>query len=204
MKYEHLDIAHLSLIESIRDMIVNTGTPATKGNLIRSALAIANQIPETNYENMDAWEKALQDHTHPLCIIEQHLTREGNIFILHKCPFAPAVVHYMHLTPKLPEEYSKVMDEFNKPSKITDDLNMGQGSAASPGCLLHQPMRAGIVKKIRVGGKKVEVVQLGCKLMGDQIAVIKDPGRVPGMTREKVAQYLKDAFCVYAIKTIDE
>jgi hypothetical protein len=83
-----LDIAHITLMETIRETIVNMGGPAAKGTLMRRALRIAEELPEEEYESLDAWEEAVKDQTHPITRIEGDAVRE-DLFSPYPCAPLP-------------------------------------------------------------------------------------------------------------------
>ncbi len=195
-----LDIAHLAFLEMIREAIKTTGGAAAKGQLMRKALSIAEEIPEVEYESLEEWEKAVKSKENPITIIEGKAVRDGNIFYLPACPFAPSIKTYKDLFEKLPEEYPKLVEEYNKPTKVADDLKVGHGAGVSPFCAIHQPLRAAIGKRIKVGGKTVKIYQLGCKSgdgkKGFADKIIEDFGA----DKETVDTLLDKAMCVYAVK----
>ncbi len=199
-----LDIAHLAFLEMIREAIKTTGGAAAKGQLMRKALNIAEEIPEVEYESLDEWEKAVNAKENPITKVEGISKREGNIFYLPACPFAPSIKTYKELFEKLPEEYPQLVQEYNKPSRVSDELKVGQGAGVSPFCAIHQPLRAAIGKRIKVGGKKVKIYQLGCK-SGDGKKGFADKfiGEF-GANKDTVDKLLDKAMCVYGVKIEEE
>lgn len=196
-----LDIAHLAFLEMIRDAIKTTGSPAAKGSLVRKAMSIADEVPEVEYASLDEWEKAVKAGEHPIAQVEGLSVRDGNLFSLPACPFAPSIKTYKSLFNSMPSEYPNLVTEYNKPSKVTEQLRVGYGAGVSPFCAIHQPLRSAIAtKRIKVGGKAVKVYQLGCKA-GDGTKGLADENiKACGVTREKVSQMLDNAMCVYAVK----
>jgi hypothetical protein len=198
-----LDIAHLAFLESIRESIVGTGPAAAKGHLMRRAVYISQQIPETEYESLDEWESAVKTLTHPITRIEGPSIRDGNIFVLPVCPFSPSIKTYKELFQKLPGEYARLVEEYNRPGRTAADLYVGYGSGVSPFCAIHQPLRAAIGKRIKVGGKTVQIVQLGCKGGDGKKAIAGELCDAAGVNRETVEKYLEKGACVYAVKVLE-
>jgi hypothetical protein len=197
---EILDIAHLAFLELIRDTITTTGGAAAKGMLMRKATAMAEAIPEVEYASLDEWAAAVKDASNPITRIEGVAIRDGNIFCLPACPFAPSIRTYTSVFEKLPSEYSQLVEEFNKPSAATYDLRVGHGAGVSPFCAIHQPLRSAIAKRIKVGGKRVQVVQLGCRSSSGDKGFADAMIEELGVTREKVDAYLDQNMCVYGVR----
>lgn len=198
-----LDIAHITLLETIRETIINMGGPATKGTLMRRAIRISEQLPEAEYESLEEWEEAVNAQTHPITRIEGVAVRDGTIFTLPQCPFASSIKTYNELYGSMPEEYPQIVEEYNKPGRFTENLMVGHGSGVSPFCALHQPFRSAAGKKIKVDGKNIQVIQLGCK-GGDGKKVISDElCEIGEIERDTVEKHLDEGMCVYMVKILD-
>ena len=199
-----LDIAHITLLETIRETIISMGGPATKGTLMRRALRIAEELPEVDYESLDAWEEAVNAQTHPITRIEGVAVRDGSIFTLPQCPFAMSIKTYNELYGGLPKEYSKIVEEYNKPGRFTRELMVGYGSGVSPFCCIHQPFRSAGGNKIKVNGKQVQIIQLGCKGGDGKKVVSEELCQIAGVDTETVLKHLDNGMCVYTVKTIED
>lgn len=199
-----LDIAHLTLLETIRETIINMGGPATKGTLMRRAINIAEQLPEVNYENLDAWEEAVNAQTHPITTVEGMAIRDESIFILPKCPFAPSINTFTGLFKGLPSEYSQIVAEYNKPGRFTKELMVGHGSGVSPFCAIHQPLRSAAGKKIKIGDNDTQVIQLGCKSGNGKKSISDELCQTAGVDRETVEKHLDNGMCVYMVKILEQ
>jgi hypothetical protein len=199
-----LDIAHITLLETIRETIVNMGGPATKGTLMRWALHIAEELPEKEYESFDAWDAAVKDQTHPITRIEGDSVRDRSIFTLPVCPFAQSITTYKELYHRMPEEYSQIVEEYNKPGEFTRELMVGYGSGVSPFCAIHQPFRSAAARKIKVGGDHIQAIQLGCKGGDGKKSVSDELCQIAGVDRETVENHLDDGMCVYMVKTMED
>jgi hypothetical protein len=198
-----LDIAHLSFLELIRDAIRTTGSAAAVGNLVRKAMAIASETPEASYPSLEAWEAAVKAQEHPITRVEGVAIRDGYLFSLPACPFAPSIKTYKNFFGKMPSEYPQLVAEYNKPSRITDELKVGHGAGVSPFCAVHQPLRAMIGKRIKIGDKSVRIYQLACKA-GDGTRGFADVYiQELGVSKDLVNQMLDRSMCVYAVKVLD-
>ncbi|MCA1764903.1 MAG: hypothetical protein LC633_01380 [Desulfobulbaceae bacterium] len=159
-----LDIAHISFLDMIKVMITMSGAAAAKGSLIRNAINTADKIKEVEYSSFDDFLAAIEDSTNPIAQVEGEATHQGEyVFGLAACPFAPSIGNYTEVFEKLPDGYADFTTEFNKPSKVTDNYRVGEGAGVSPFCSVHQPMRSAIAERIKIGGKKIKIYQLGCK-----------------------------------------
>ncbi len=199
-----LDIAHITLLETIRETIVSMGGPATKGTLMRRAIRIAEELPKVEYESLDAWEEAVNAQTHPITRIEGVAIRDGAIFTLPQCPFASSISTYKELFQGMPEEYSQIVAEYNKPGRFTNELRVGYGSGVSPFCAIHQPFRSAAGKKIKVGGNDIQVIQLGCKGGDGKKSVSDELCQIAGVNPETVEKHLDNGMCVYMVKILEQ
>lgn len=198
-----LDIAHITLLETIRETIISMGGPATKGTLMRRAVNIAEQLPEVDYDSLDAWDDAVKAQTHPITRIEGPAIRHGSIFTLPQCPFAQSIKTYKELSENLPEEYSQIVEEYNKPSRFTNDLMVGHGSGVSPFCAIHQPLRSAAGTKIKVDSNSIQVIQLGCKGGDGKKSISDELCQIAEVERETVEKHLDNGMCVYMVKILE-
>jgi hypothetical protein len=198
-----LDIAHISFLDMIKVMITLTGAASAKGTLIRNAIKTAERIAEVNYPTFEAYLAAIEEASNPITMIEGKATHQGNhLFGLKLCPFGPSVQSYTAVFEKLPDGFADFTAEFNKPSATTDQYRVGDGAGVSPFCSVHQPMRSAFAEKIRIGGKKIQVVQLGCKSAGGKKGLAERWIREAGMQREIVERVLDGHMCCYAVKVL--
>jgi hypothetical protein len=199
-----LDIAHISFLDMIKVMITLSGAASAKGTLIRNAIKTADRIAETDYPTFDAYLAAIENATNPITIIEGKATHMGNfVFGLKNCPFGPSIKNYTKVFEKLPEGFADFTAEFNKPSNVTDQYRVGEGAGVSPFCSVHQPMRSSFAEKITIGGKKIQVVQLGCKSGGGKKGFAEKWLKESGVAKELVDKVLDNHMCCYALKVLD-
>lgn len=199
-----LDIAHLSFLDMIKVMITLSGAASAKGTLIRNAIKTAERIAEVDYPTFDAYLAAIENATNPITVIEGKASHAGDfVFGLKLCPFGPSIRNYTKVFEKLPEGFADFTAEFNKPSNITDQYRVGEGAGVSPFCSVHQPMRSAIAEKIRIGGKKIRVVQLGCKSGGGKKGFAEKWLSESGVSRDVVDKILDNHMCCYALKILD-
>jgi len=199
-----LDIAHISFLDMIKVMITLSGAASAKGTLIRNAIKTAERIAEIDYPDFDAYLAAIEAATNPITVIEGKATHAGNfIFGLKNCPFGPSIRNYTKVFEKLPDGFADFTTEFNKPSNITDQFKVGEGAGVSPFCSVHQPMRSAIAEKIKIGGKKIRVIQLGCKSGGGKKGFAEKWLAETGVARDVVDKILDNHMCCYALKIMD-
>ena len=199
-----LDIAHLSFLDMIKVMITLSGAASAKGMLIRNAIKTAERIAEVDYPTFDAYVAAIEGATNPITIIEGKATHTGNfIFGLKLGPFGPSIKNYTKVFEKMPDGFADFTAEFNKPSNITDQYKVGEGAGVSPFCSVHQPMRSAIAEKIKIGGKKIQVVQLGCKSGSGKKGFADKWMAESGVSKEVVDKVLDSHMCCYALKILD-
>lgn len=196
-----LDIAHVSFYEMIRVMIALSGPASSKGLLIRNAMRAAEQLPITNYATFEEYVAAIERGTNPVAMMEGKAAHLGSfIFGLKTCPFEPSIRNYTRVFQGLPEGYEAFTEEFNKPSQITEQLRVGDGSGVSPFCSVHQPMRAAFAQKIRIGGKPVTISQLGCKSSSGKKGFAKRCVAESGVPQAVLDKVLDQHVCCYSLK----
>ena len=199
-----LDIAHVSFLDMIKIMITLSGAASAKGTLIRNALKTAEKIKEVDYPSFDEYLAAIEAATNPITMIEARATHHGDyVFGLQNCPFGPSIKNYMQVFEKLPEGYADFTAEFNKTSNITDQYRVGEGAGVSPFCSVHQPMRSAIAEKIRIGGKKIKIFQLGCKSGSGKKGFAEKWITESGVSKDVVDKILDNHMCCYSIKIVD-
>ncbi len=196
-----LDIAHISFLDTIKVMITLSGAAAAKGTLVRNAIKTAERIAEVDYPTFEAYLAAIESASNPITMIEGKAAHQGNhVFGLKLCPFGPSIQSYTAVFAKLPDGFADFTAEFNKPSATTDQYRVGEGAGVSPFCSVHQPMRSAFAEKIRIGGKKILVYQLGCKSAGGKKGFAEKWIREAGVPREVVDRVLEKHMCCYVVK----
>jgi hypothetical protein len=201
---KELDIAHISFLDMIKVMISMSGAAVAKGTLIRNALNTADKINEVAYSSFDDFLTAIEDSTNPITQVEGKATHKGDyVFGLENCPFAPSIASYTDIFEKLPDGYADFTEEFNKPSKVTNDYRVGEGAGVSPFCAVHQPMRSSIAEKIKIGGKKVKIFQLGCKSGSGKKGFAEKWMEETSVPHDVVDKILDNHMCCYYLKVLD-
>ena len=199
-----LDIAHISFLDMIKVMITMSGAASAKGSLIRNAISTAEKIKEVDYPSFDDFLAAIENSTNPITQVEGKASHQGDfIFGLENCPFGPSIKNYTGVFEKLPDGYADFTAEFNKPSKVTDVYRVGEGAGVSPFCSVHQPMRSAIAEKITIGGKKINIYQLGCKAGSGKKGFADKWLAETGISREVVDKVLDNHMCCYYVKVMD-
>jgi hypothetical protein len=199
-----LDIAHISFLDMIKIMITLSGAASAKGTLIRNALKTSEKIHEIDYATFEEYLAAIENASNPITMIEGKSTHQGNfVFGLQYCPFGPSIKNYNKVFEKLPDGFSDFTFEFNKPSNVTDQYRVGEGAGVSPFCSVHQPMRSAFADKIRIGGKKIQIYQLGCKSGSGKKGFADKWINAAGLSRDIVDKTLDNHMCCYYIKVID-
>ncbi len=199
-----LDIAHISFLDMIKVMITMSGAAAAKGSLIRNAINTADKIKEVEYSSFDDFLAAIENSTNPITQVEGKATHQGEyVFGLAACPFAPSIGNYTEVFEKLPDGYADFTTEFNKPSKVTDNYRVGEGAGVSPFCSVHQPMRSAIAERIKIGGNKIKIYQLGCKAGSGKKGFAEKWMTETGISQDVVDKVLDNHMCCYYLKIID-
>jgi len=199
-----LDIAHISFLDMINEMIKINGTASAKGTLIRNALNTADKIQEIDYDSFDTFLEAIESATNPITMIEGKATHMGDfVFGLKNCPFAPSIKNYTTVFEKLPEGFVEFTEECNKPGVASNKYRVGEGACVSPFCSVHQPLRSAIAEKIKIGGKDIQITQLGCKSGAGKKGFADKWMDYAEVSKEIVDEVLDNHMCCYHLKIID-
>ncbi len=199
-----LDIAHISFLDMIKVMITLSGAASAKGALIRNAIKTAERISPVDYPSFDGYLAAIESASNPITMIEGKATHQGSyVFGLQACPFGPSIKNYTAVFEKLPDGFADFTAEFNKQSPTTDQYRVGEGAGVSPFCSVHQPMRSAFAEKIRIGGKKIHIFQLGCKSGGGKKGFAEKWIKQAGVAREIVDKVLDNHMCCYVLKIVE-
>lgn len=199
-----LDIAHVSFLDMIKVMITMSGAAAAKGTLIRNALNTAEKIKEVEYASFDDFLASIENASNPITMVEGKSTHVGDfVFGLAACPFGPSIKNYTSVFETLPDGYADFTEEFNKPGMITNKYRVGEGAGVSPFCSVHQPLRSAVAEKIKIGGKKIEIYQLGCKAGSGKKGFADKWIAETGVAKEVVDKVLDNHMCCYFLKILD-
>jgi len=199
-----LDIAHVSFLDMIKIMITMSGAANAKGTLIRNALNTALKIKEVDYATFDDFLAAIEDTSNPITMVEGKASHQGNyVFGLAACPFGPSITNYTKVFKTLPGGYADFTAEFNKPSMVTDKYRVGEGAGVSPFCSVHQPLRSAVADRIKIGGKKIEIYQLGCKAGSGKKGFADKWLADSGVAKDVVDKVLDNHMCCYFLKVLD-
>ncbi len=200
-KAKILDIAHISFLDMIKSIITLSGPASAKGILIRNALATAEKTEKVEYSTLEEYIAAIEDSSNPITRIEGTSTHCGDmVFGLEKCPFECSINNYKEVFKDMPEGYASFTAEFNKSSPITNKYRVGEGAGVSPFCSVHQPLRSAIADKIKIGGKRISISQLGCKSAAGVKGIAQKWLDESGIHLDKVYEILENNMCCYHVK----
>lgn len=196
-----VDIGHISSLELIRTLIQQSGPAAAKGTLVRMAVRVGETAAEIDYPTFDDFVAAIGAGTNPIARIEGKAEHMGGaVFGLPVCPFAPSIEDYAEVFGGLPEAYADATVEYNKPAPLTEQLRVGHGSAVSPFCAIHQPLRSAVGRRITVGGQPVRIHQMGCKSASGKRALAQKWIAEMGLSAAQVEKVLETNMCCYFVK----
>jgi len=199
-----LDIAHISFLDMIQALIAQAGPAAAKGTLMRTAINAGSKMEPVNFATFDDFVSAIDGVETPIAEIEGRAVHLGNgVFGLPRCPFATSIGNYKEVFGGMPDSYSALTKEFNKPGNVARDLRVGHGAGVSPFCSVHQPMRSAIGERITIGGKPIRVRQLGCKSGSGEKGFAEALIEEAGVDRETVDKALDSHMCCYQIEVVD-
>ncbi len=199
-----LDIAHISFLDMIEVMITMSGAANAKGTLMRNALSTATKIKGVDYATFDDFIAGIEDTTNPITMVEGKATHHADyVFGLAACPFSSSIKNYTSVFETLPKGYADYTAEFNKPNEVTDKYRVGEGAGVSPFCSVHQPLRSAVAEKITIGGKKIEIYQLGCKAGSGAKGFADKWIEKTGVSKDVVDKVLDSYMCCYYLAVLE-
>ena len=201
---EILDIAHISFLELIRTSISQTGAAATKGVLMRNAIAAGEKMNSVDFDSLDDFIASIDSASNPITKAEGRAVHIKNgLFGLPHCPFGPSIKNYKEVFGGTPSDFDAITEEINKESAVANKHRVGSGAGVSPFCAVHQPLRSVLGGKITIGKKPISIYQLGCKSgSGTKGFAVKWIDEV-GVSSEDVSKVLDDHMCCYYVKVND-
>ncbi len=185
-----LNIFALYLLQTITELM---GPEMAKGSLERVGEAIAERLLQKfGKDSLNVSDlKDLAKSTNPLKFFDDTLEAQGDkLYVIERCPFIREVRDFLEVNKEMPPLLSEIVEIYNRE---------GLGYAVSPFCIIHQTLRAKLVHEIKVGGKDVEFLQLGCKAPSGKIKLADLNIKKVGSSDIAVQEILKSRACCYAI-----
>ncbi len=204
-----LNLAYISFIDMIETIVNVAGSASARGILIRNAVKtgekkILPKVSETDYASFEDFLDAIEKATNPITMIEGKASHMGDsVFGLEKCPYGDSIESYNIVSEEMPDNIAQSTEEYNKPSNITNQYRVGEGSGVSPFCSFHQPMRSAIAEKMTINGKKIKIYQLGCKSGAGKKGFADKWLQETGVSRDVVDKILDDHMCCYYLKQVE-
>jgi hypothetical protein len=204
MHSKKVDAGHFSFLEIIKVLTRTVGPSAVKGTLLRTGSSTAAEIPAMEFNGWDDFIQSIETVDNAITRFEGVAKHFGDgLFGLPVCPFASSVETYIKYIGKMPDEFTCVVEELNKPSSYSAKIHVGDGSIVSPFCGVHQTVRSELGTRIKVAGKRVEVVQLGCKSGKGKKGLSQKYCSEIGIPVETVEKILDENMCCYSIRLVD-
>lgn len=199
-----VDLSHLVFIDLLRNLVETTGVKVAKGNLMRIAMNTGDNVEAMDFPSFNAFVEALDKSETPLAKLEGRAVHLGDgILGLEHCPFGELAGDYKSFFSSEPSGFKEITDEFNTESRITNQLNVGNGAGVGPFCIFHQPMRSQAAEKITIAGEPIEIVQLACKSGKGEKAYAEALISDFGCDRAKVESVVEEHMCCYGIRMKD-
>jgi hypothetical protein len=201
MASKQYDAGHFSFLEIIKVLYQTAGPAFAKGALVKTGVSAAKKAPEVEFDSFEAFVESIETLDNPIAQFEGKAVHYGEgVFGLPACPFANSIKTYVGVTGGMPDEYKGVTAEMNKPSGVTDALRVGHGAAVSPFCGVHQPIRSALGERIKVGGRRLQIYQLGCKSGSGARGLAKEWMQSVGVSDETVGKVLDSNMCCYMVR----
>jgi hypothetical protein len=195
-----LDIAHIFFLELLRDYKNNLGAALAVRQMIHRAAIFARDLPRQDFTDWDHFLNELQKQNTVLNFWEPELKLyDRHIIATPSCPFGAAIHEYTQIMGGLPNEYAEITEEFNRSTPLNRHMMIGHGSASSPFCAIHQPLRSLAAEKIFVGGQPLQIVALGSKAESDWALAYEYIGEEK-LFPEKIKSLLNENLCCFLIK----
>jgi len=195
-----VDIAHLIFLQMIEDRLDAVGPQDVSRFLVNAATATAETFPSAEFASLKEFVAAIEDLGSPIARIEGRAEHLGDgLFGLGRCPFADTYRTHVRQRGSLSPALRAVQEEFNKPNAETARLSVGHGAAVCPFCCAHQPLRAALGARIKIGGQPMRLVQLACKSADGNRAFAEEFIARAGRTHAEIDAVLDRFVCCYAI-----
>jgi hypothetical protein len=194
------DAGHLSFLELVQVITTVAGPAFTSGALLKTGAAIAKRAGQQDFPDFDAFIAAVTASQTAIASFEGQAKHYGKgVFGLPSCPFAGSIKTYKSYVGKLPSDYARVTEQYNKLSPVTEKLHVGHNAGVSPFCCVHQTLRSATAEHIRIDGKPVVVYQLGCKSGSGERGIADKFLETCGVSRETVQNVLDENMCCYLV-----
>lgn len=186
------DVGHISFLLGIKTSCDIFGTDLAKGNLVRIAEELASAVTDDlDFASIEEFARSCTSGENPIAHFEGEIVYEDGVFRVPMCPFAKAIESFSDVIGAMPECYGDITDTFNK--------EVG-GTAVSPFCLVHQTFRRLAGEKVKINGKEVQVLQLGCKSGSGKTAISDENAEKVEVSRKDIEDILSSVACAYSIK----
>jgi hypothetical protein len=193
--------AHFSFLEIIRLLHTTAGPAFAKGALVKHGIAAARASTERAFTTLEDFIASIDKLDNPIAQFEGQAKHYGNgVFGLPRCPFAASIESHKDANGALPPQYDEVTAEMNKPTAATEHLRVGQGTAVSPFCAVHQPLRSAMGERITVAGRAMKIFQRGCRSAAGKRCIADALLEQAGVDRALVDEILDDNMCCYCIR----
>ncbi len=185
-------MGHISFLLGIKTSCDIFGNDLAKGNLVRIAEELASAVTDDlDFASIEEFAKSCEAGENPIAHFEGEIVYEDGVFRVPRCPFAKAIASFSEVIGAMPECYGDITEAFNKEAG---------GTAVSPFCLVHQTFRQLAGEKVKINGKEVQVLQLGCKSSSGKSAISDEHAEKAGVSRKDIENILSSVACVYSIK----
>jgi hypothetical protein len=186
-----MKIAALCFLKGIEANVKTLGVSVARGQLIRTGKLLAESLGEgKDFESMKDFVRKSKTGKTPITEFEGHISGvEDGYFVLKVCPFKKPLELYLEKVGDFPESYSEIVVQHN---------NQG-GAAVSPFCIVHQIYRVEVAEKIKIGGERLCIRQVGCRSLKGEIKYAegyKEDSRING---RKLKEILAGNACVYSV-----
>ncbi len=191
----------MSLLEKklTKDWALKVIPPEKKmfGAILHDLQAMANLIiKEMDLKSYKSTQEFIDAHDRggsPLEALEGSSLRDGNVFVLKKCPMGK-LVESLKEDGKLPKYYLEVVQKYVA-------LYKSKGAIIHPFCIVHQVIREQVGESIKVNGGRMLVYQVACRSLasGKVVYATEGTSRV-SMTQEEIDKKIDGNACMYHVK----
>ncbi len=186
-----LGIFSLHLLQTITELM---GPEMAKGTLERVGEVIAEKLLQKfGTDSLHISDlKELTKNANPLKFFDDTLDTQGDkLFVIEKCPFIREIKDFLEINKEIPPLLSEIVEIYNRE---------GKGYAVSPFCIIHQTLRSKLASEIKITGRDVEFLQLGCKALSGKIKLADQNIKKIGSSDVAVQDFLKSKICCFSIQ----
>ena len=162
-------------------------------DLQSKGMEISREFSGKTYDSKEDFYNEHDRGRSPICRIEGNSRRDNNIMTLSACPMKD-LLDSASKDGRLPAHFDTIVDKWK-------NIYKNKGAILHPFCIVHQVIRTTVGESIRVGGKKLQIVQIACRSSKNGTVAYAEEGlKKYNLSREEVAKQIDGHCCMYGVE----